>query len=69
MQQIISTKINDRNELYATFNGLKKILADNYVRNDEVELIKSRIRDFGSYNVIDVVDAHFNEKRNVYIAV
>ena len=59
---------DDDKEIEDGIAQVKKILADNYVRNDEVELIKSRIRDFGSYNVIDVVDAHFNEKRNVYIA-
>ena len=36
---------------------VKQILSNNYVRNDEVELIRTRIRDNGTYNVIDVVNA------------
>lgn len=47
---------------------VKQILANNYVRNDEVELIKTRIRDNQTYNVIDVVDARFDERKNIYWA-
>jgi ATP-dependent Lon protease len=46
----------------------KEILTKNYVRNDEVELIKTKIRDSQTYNVIDVVDARFDEKKNIYYA-
>lgn len=59
---------DDDKEIEEGIERVKKILADNYVRSDEVELIKSRIRDNGSYNVIDVIDARFNEKHNVYVA-
>lgn len=47
---------------------VKKILADNYVRPDEAELIKSRIRETGYYTVIDKITVHLNEKRDVYEA-
>lgn len=59
---------DDDKEIEEGIERVKKILADNYVRSDEVELIKSRIRDNGSYNVIDIIDARFNEKHNVYVA-
>lgn len=59
---------DDDAEIEKGIEQVKKILAENYVRNDEVELIKSRIRDNGSYNVIDVVDAKFDERHNVYYA-
>lgn len=59
---------DDDAEIEKGIEQVKKILAENYVRNDEVELIKSRIRDNGSYNVIDIVDAKFNERHNVYCA-
>jgi len=52
-------------------NGIvqvKEILSNNYVRNDEVELVKAKIKESGSYNVIDVVDARFMEKKNVFMA-
>lgn len=47
---------------------VKQILSNNYVRNDEVELIRTRIRDNGTYNVIDVVNAKFDERKNIYYA-
>ena len=59
---------DDDKEIEEGIKSVKRILADNYVRNDEVELIKSRIRDNGTYNVIDIIDARFNERSNVYIA-
>ena len=59
---------DDDKEIEAGIAQVKKILSDNYVRNDEVELIKSKIRDNGSYTVIDVVDARFHEYENVYSA-
>ena len=59
---------DDDKEIEDGISQVKKILQENYVRNDEVELIKSKIRDNGSYNVIDVVDAKFDEKDNIYFA-
>lgn len=59
---------DDDREIDAGIAQVKKILQENYVRNDEVELIKSRIRDYGTYNVIDIVDARFKERDNVYVA-
>ena len=37
---------------------VKDILADNFVRPDEAEKIKSKIREMGSYTVIDKVEAN-----------
>ena len=47
---------------------VKKILADNYVRPDEREKVKSLIRERGSYKIIDKVSVALNEKRDVYEA-
>jgi len=55
-------------DIDAGIEQVKQILTNNYVRNDEVELVKSRIRENGSYNVIDVVDARFDERKNLYWA-
>jgi ATP-dependent Lon protease len=43
--------------------------AENYVRPDEAEKIKSKIRESGSYKVIDKVTVKLNEKRDVYEAL
>lgn len=48
---------------------VKGILAENYVRPDEAEKIKSKIRERGSYKIIDKVSVRLNEKRDVYEAM
>src|SRR5262249_27655621 len=48
---------------------VKKILAENYVRPDEAEKVKSVIRERGSLKVIDKVTVALNEKRDVYEAL
>jgi len=48
---------------------VKNILSENYVRPDEAELIKSRIREIGYYTIIDKITVRLNEKRDVYEAV
>lgn len=47
---------------------VKAILAENYVRPDEAEKIKSKIREFGSFKVIDKVSVKLNEKKDRYEA-
>ena len=48
---------------------VKKILAENYVRPDEAEKVKSIIRERGSLKIIDKVTVKLNEKRDVYEAL
>lgn len=48
--------------------NVKKVLAENYVRPDEAEKVKSLIRERGSYKVIDKVGVHLNQKKDVYEA-
>jgi len=47
---------------------VKRILAENFVRPDEAEKIKSLVREKGTYKVIDKVTVELNEKRDVYEA-
>ncbi|HCT95467.1 protease Lon-related BREX system protein BrxL [Vagococcus sp.] len=47
-------------------NRVKNILAENYVRPDEAEKIKSRIREQGQYSVIDKVTVRLNSKNDRY---
>ncbi|MGG3007351.1 protease Lon-related BREX system protein BrxL [Geobacillus stearothermophilus] len=47
---------------------VKKILAENFVRPDEAEKIKSKIKELGKYTVIDKVTAKLNEKKDIYEA-
>lgn len=48
---------------------VKNILSENYVRPDEAEKIKSKIRETGYYTIIDKVSVKLNEKRDIYEAV
>jgi len=48
---------------------VKDILADNFVRPDEAEKIKSKIREMGSYTVIDKVEARLEPESDTYRAV
>ncbi|MCK9174981.1 MAG: protease Lon-related BREX system protein BrxL [Desulforhopalus sp.] len=48
---------------------VKDILSENYVRPDEAEKVKSRIKELGNYKIIDKVTVKLNEKDDVYEAV
>src|SRR2546427_4292374 len=60
---------NDEQVIYEGLATVKKILAENYVRPDEAEKVKSTIRERGSLKVIDKVSVTLNEKRDVYEAL
>lgn len=47
---------------------VKRILAENFVRPDEAEKVKSKIREIGKYTVIDKVSVKLNEKKDIYEA-
>ena len=59
---------NDEAIIEDGLRTVKKILAENYVRPDEAEKVKSSIRERGSLKVIDKVSVALNEKRDVYEA-
>ena len=60
---------NDEAIIEDGMKTVKKILAENYVRPDEAEKVKSIIRERGSLKVIDKVTVSLNEKRDVYEAL
>jgi ATP-dependent Lon protease len=60
---------DDEETIQAGLKNVKRILADNYVRPDEAEKVKSKIRESGSYKVIDKVTVKLNERRDVYEAI
>jgi ATP-dependent Lon protease len=60
---------NDNAVIEEGLRTVKKILAENYVRPDEAEKVKSTIRERGSLKVIDKVTVALNEKRDVYEAL
>lgn len=60
---------NDDETIQKGLANVKRVLAENYVRPDEAEKIKSKIRESGSYKVIDKVTVRLNEKRDTYEAL
>lgn len=59
---------DDPEALEAGLARIRKILAENYVRTEESEVIKSRIRELGQYTIIDKVSAYLDERRDIYVA-
>ena len=47
---------------------VKRILSDNFVRPDEAEKVKSKLKENGSYSVIDIVSVTVNYKKDIYEA-
>ena len=60
---------NDEEVIQEGLRTVKRILAENYVRPDEAEKVKSIIRERGSMKIIDKVTVSLNEKRDVYEAL
>jgi ATP-dependent Lon protease len=60
---------NDEVVIEEGLRTVKKVLAENYVRPDEAEKVKSTIRERGSLKIIDKVTVTLNEKRDVYEAL
>ncbi len=59
---------NDEGLIKDGIARVKGILADNYVRPDEAEKIKSKIKEKGTFTVIDKVTVKLNEKADRYEA-
>ncbi len=47
---------------------IKRILSDNYVRPDQSEYVKSKIKENGQYTIIDKVTVFFDEREEKYVA-
>ena len=60
---------DDENIIRDGLETVKRVLAENYVRPDEAEKVKSYVRERGSYKIIDKVTVTLNEKRDAYEAL
>ncbi|WP_410208450.1 protease Lon-related BREX system protein BrxL [Fusobacterium sp.] len=56
----------DEDNILEGMEKVKKILAENYVRPDEAEKVKSKIKELGMYNVIDKLTVKLNERKDRY---
>jgi len=59
---------DDEENIREGLERVKKILAENFVRPDEAEKIKSKIRELGQYSIIDKVTVSLNAKIDTYEA-
>lgn len=59
---------DDEEVIKVGMDKIKKVLTQNYVRPDQSEFIKSKIRENGQYTVIDKIYVEFNEHEDKYIA-
>lgn len=59
---------DDEDSIREGVEHVKRILSNNFVRPDEAEKIKSRIRELGQYSIIDKVSVALNPKIDTYEA-
>lgn len=59
---------DDEESINEGVERVKNILSDNFVRPDEAEKIKSKIREMTRYTVIDKLIVKLNEKRDIYVS-
>ena len=59
---------NDERAINDGVENVKRILADNFVRPDEAEKIKSKIKEKGIYTIIDKITVRLNERLDIYQA-
>ena len=60
--------VDDEEMIQDGLQTVKNILAENYVRPDEAEKVKSKIKEQGSYKIIDKVTVRLNENKDIYEA-
>lgn len=68
LEYLLGMYCSSRNEdeIEAGVKNVKQILAENYVRSDEAQKIISKLRERGSYTVIDKVSVKLNYKNDIY---
>lgn len=59
---------DDEDNINEGVERVKNILSQNFVRPDEAEKIKSKIRELGQYTIIDKIAVKLNEKIDTYEA-
>lgn len=63
-----SCSTDDEEKIKQGMANVKKILADHYVNPEESNLIQSRIRERGTFKIIDKISVKLDTKRDVYWA-
>jgi len=64
-----SCSTDDEEKIRQGMDNVKKILSEHYVNPEESTLIQSRIREKGSYKIIDKISVRLDTKKDVYWAI
>ncbi|MDO4296516.1 MAG: protease Lon-related BREX system protein BrxL, partial [bacterium] len=59
---------NDEDEIDIGLEKIRTILSENYVRPDQSEAVKSKIKENGEYKIIDKISVVLDEREDKYIA-
>lgn len=59
---------DDEAAIEAGIAKIKKILSENYVRPDQSEYVKSKIKENGQYTIIDKITVTFDDREDKYVA-
>lgn len=59
---------DDEEAIEAGIAKIRRILSENYVRPDQSEYVKSKIKENGQYTVIDKITVIFDEREDKYVA-
>ena len=60
--------IDDEEIIKSGIEKVKNVINDNYVHRSDAEIVKSKIRDSGSYKIIDKITVSLNDRANLYEA-
>lgn len=60
--------IDDEEIIKSGIDKVKNVIKDNYVHRSDAEIVKSKIRDSGSYKIIDKITVSLNDRANLYEA-
>lgn len=59
---------NDEEAIEVGLSKIRKILSENYVRPDQSEYVKSKIKENGQYTIIDKITVVFDDREDKYVA-
>lgn len=59
---------DDEDAIEIGISKIKQILSENYVRPDQSEYVKSKIKENGQYTIIDKITVIFDEREDKYVA-
>ena len=59
---------DDEDAIEVGLDKIKRILSENYVRPDQSEYVKSKIKENGQYTIIDKITVELDEREDKYVA-